>query len=115
MYWYNPTTRTSERVEAPSTDEQAIQMLAGHPDSATFVSEYNELRRSGTPIELALVLVGHEERLRHHDRMPVRLAEQERPRRRTRPRASGYELLVALRLREEGKLRQRVLSSVHHT
>jgi hypothetical protein len=20
MYWYNPTTRTSERVEAPSTD-----------------------------------------------------------------------------------------------
>jgi hypothetical protein len=29
MYWYNPKSRTSERVEAPSTDEQAIQMLAG--------------------------------------------------------------------------------------
>ena len=29
MYWYNPKSRTSERVEAPSTDEQAIRMLAG--------------------------------------------------------------------------------------
>jgi hypothetical protein len=37
MYWYNPTTRTSERVEAPSTDEQAIQMLAGTQDSAEFI------------------------------------------------------------------------------
>ena len=64
MYWYNPTTRTSERVEAPSTDEQAIQMLADTPESAEFVKEYLELRRSGIPIEQALVLVGHEFRLR---------------------------------------------------
>ncbi len=64
MYWYNPTTRTSERVQAPSTDEQAIQMLAGTQDSAEFIKEYFELRRSGTPIEQALVLVGHEFRLR---------------------------------------------------
>jgi hypothetical protein len=64
MYWYNPTTRTSERVQAPSTDEQAIQMLAGTPDSADFIEEYLELRRSGSPIEQALVLVGHEFRLR---------------------------------------------------
>ena len=64
MYWYNPTTRASERVEAPSTDEQAIQMLAGTQDSAEFVEEYCELRRSGTPIEQALVLVGHGFRLR---------------------------------------------------
>jgi hypothetical protein len=64
MYWYNPTTHTSERVEAPSTDELAIQMLAGTPDSAEFIKEYLELRRSGTPIEQALVLVGHEFRLR---------------------------------------------------
>ena len=28
MYWYNPKTRSSERVEAPSTDDQAIRMLA---------------------------------------------------------------------------------------
>jgi len=64
MYWYNPTIRTSERVDAPSIDEQAIQMLAGTPDSADFIAEYLELRRSGSPIEQALVLVGHEFRLR---------------------------------------------------
>jgi hypothetical protein len=65
MYWYNPTTRTSERVQAPSTDQQAIQMLAGTEDSAQFIKHYCELRRSGTPLEQALVLVGHEVRLRH--------------------------------------------------
>jgi hypothetical protein len=64
MYWYNPTTRTSERVQAPSTDEQAVQMLSGPPDSAEFIGGYLELRRSGSPIEQALVLVGHEFRLK---------------------------------------------------
>jgi hypothetical protein len=64
MYWYNPATRASERVVAPSTDEQAIQMLAGTQDSAQFIEHYRELRRTGTPIEQALVLVGHEFRLR---------------------------------------------------
>jgi hypothetical protein len=67
MYWYNPATRASERVEAPATDEQAIQMLAGgtqEEDSAEFIKEYRALRRWRVPIELALVLVGHEFRLR---------------------------------------------------
>jgi len=64
MYWYNPAARTSERVQAPSTDEQAVQVLAGTPGSAEFIGEYLELRRSGSPIEQALVLVGHEFRLR---------------------------------------------------
>ena len=103
MYWHNPKIRTSERVRVPSDDEEAIHMLAGHPDSATFVSEYAELRRLGTPIELALVSVGHEERLRQHQYMPVRLAERESPIRRARPSAIGYKLLLAVRLREEGK------------
>jgi hypothetical protein len=67
MYWYNPITRTSERVEAPSTDEQAIRMLAGTQDSGEFIKEYCKLRRSGTPMEQALVLVGHEFRLRQMD------------------------------------------------
>jgi hypothetical protein len=71
MYWYNPTTSASERVEAPSTDEQAIQMLSGTQDSAEFVKEYRKLRRLGAPIEQALVLVGHEFRLR---RLEYRLA-----------------------------------------
>jgi hypothetical protein len=59
MYWYNPTTQISERVVAPSTDEEAVDMLTGDLDSAEFVKEYNKLRDSGTPIEQALVLVGH--------------------------------------------------------
>ena len=64
MYWYNPATRTSERVAAPSNDEQAVRMLAGAQASAEFIKEYCELRRSETPSEQALVLVGHEFRLR---------------------------------------------------
>jgi hypothetical protein len=64
MYWYNPKTGTSESVAAPSTDEQAVRILTGDPDSAEFVKEYGKLRRSGTSIEQALVLVGHEFRLR---------------------------------------------------
>ena len=102
MYWYNPTTHASERVAAPPNDDEAVRMLAGHPDSARFVSGYAELRRSGAPIERALVLVGREERLREHEHAPVRLAWRERPRRK-RPSAEGYELLVARRLEEEGK------------
>jgi hypothetical protein len=108
MYWHNPTTRTSERVAAPTDDEGAIHMLAGHPASATFVSEYAELRCLGTPIERALVSVGHESRLSQHEYMPVRLARHDRPRRRRmRPSARGYELLLALRLREEGRDRKK--------
>lgn len=107
MYWYNPTTHASERVAAPANDDEAVRMLAGHPDSARFVSEYAELRRSGAPIERALVLVGHEERLREHELAPMRLAWRERPGRRTRPSAEGYELLMAQRLKEEGKDRRK--------
>jgi hypothetical protein len=64
MYWYNPTTHSSEKVSSPSSDSQAIQMLAGTQDSAECIKHYCELRRSETPIERALVLVGHEFRLR---------------------------------------------------
>ena len=110
MYWYNPTTRTSERVEAPLNDEQAIQMLAGDPASATFVSQYAKLRHSGMQIETALIIVGHEVRLRHHDHMTVRLAEH--PSGRMRPSATGYALLMALHLREEGKGKN-FLGSLH--
>ncbi len=102
MYWYNPKSRSSERVAAPSTDEEAIQMLAGHPDSATFVSEYAELRHSGMEIETALTLVGHAFRLRHNEHLQVQQASHERPSR-SRPRASGYELLLTVHLREEGR------------
>jgi hypothetical protein len=73
MYWYNPTTRVSERVAAPSNDEEAVNMLAGDTDSAEFVREYLKLRQSGAPIEQALILVGHEFRLRQPEyRMVLR-------------------------------------------
>ena len=101
MYWYDPTIHASVRVAAPSNDDEAIRMLTGHPDSARFVSGYAELRRAGMPIERALVLVGHEERLRKYERAPMRLAWRERTGR--RPGALGYELLVAQRLQEEGE------------
>jgi hypothetical protein len=67
VYWYNPTTGASERVAAPSTDEEAIDVLTGDADSAEFVEEYLKLRCSETPIEQALVLVGHEFRLRQSE------------------------------------------------
>ncbi len=67
MYWYNPTTGASERVAAPSTDEVAMEMLTGDAGSAEFVEEYLKLRSSDTPIEQALVLVGHEARLRRSE------------------------------------------------
>jgi hypothetical protein len=86
MYWYNPKTRSSERIPAPTTDEEAIEMLAGDPQSVTFVSEYARLRRSsGMEIESALILVGHEARLRHLGLVSTNAF---------RPRAVGYNLLV---------------------
>ena len=106
MYWYNPTIHASERVTAPDNDDEAVRMLAGNPDSARLVSEYAELRRSGAPIERALVLLGHEERLKEHELAPMRLAWRERPRM-SRPSAVGYELLVAQRLEEESKDRRK--------
>ena len=85
MYWYNPTSRISERVEAPATDEQAIEMLVGDLQSAAFVSDYARLRDSGMEIEQALILVGQEFRLRHLEVVSPNAF---------RPRAVGYDLLV---------------------
>ena len=85
MYWYNPTSRISERVEAPATDEEAIEMLVGDLQSAAFVSDYARLRDSGIEIEQALILVGHEVRLRHLELVSPNAF---------RPRAVGYDLLV---------------------
>jgi hypothetical protein len=102
MYWYNPKTRSSLRVAAPSTDTEAIQILAGHLDSTAFVTEYAQLRHSGMEIETALTMVGHQTRLRQHEHPPVRQASRERPSK-PRPRTAGYELLLAVRLQEEAR------------
>ena len=105
MYWYNHTTRTSEKAASSADDEEAVRMLAGHPDSAAFVTEYAELRRSGAPIERALVTLGHRERLRQHEHAALWLAPPDRPSK-PRPTALAHELLLAARLREQGEGRR---------
>jgi hypothetical protein len=94
VYWYNPKTRSSERVPAPTTDEKAIEILAGDVQSVAFVSEYARLRDSGMGKEQALIMVGHEARLRHMELVSPHAF---------RPHAVGYELLVGNRLREGGR------------
>ncbi len=76
MYWYNPTTRTSEKVDVPRTDEEAIEMLAGDADSAAFVSEFTRLRSLGMELEQTLIMVGHEGRLKHTVEASPRLARR---------------------------------------
>ena len=66
MYWYNPATRSEERIVAPATDPEATSMLGGHPDSAVFIAEYERRREEqGMEIEQALIFVGHHFRLQH--------------------------------------------------
>jgi hypothetical protein len=68
MHWYNPKSGQVETVPAPSTDEDALEMLSGHPDSGRFVESYVVLREEGLGVEQALVFVGHRfrmQRLRH--------------------------------------------------
>jgi hypothetical protein len=70
MHWYNPKVGKVEDVRAPSTDEEALEMLSGHPDSDGFVERYVVLREEGMSVEQALVFVGHRFRmfhLRHHN------------------------------------------------
>ena len=59
MRWYNPMTEKVEDVRAPSTDEEALEMLSGHPDSGRLVERYVVLREEGLGVEQALSFVGH--------------------------------------------------------
>ena len=63
MRWYNSEEGKVEHVRAPSTDEQALGMLSGHPDSGRFVERYVVLREEGLRVEQALVFVGHSQRM----------------------------------------------------
>ena len=63
MHWYNPKVGKLEEVREPSTDEEALEMLSGYPDSDRIVERYVVLREEGLGVEQALVFVGH--RLRH--------------------------------------------------
>jgi hypothetical protein len=71
MHWYNPKTMSVEDTLAPSTDEEALEMLHGDVNSGAFISEYEKLRQKGMDIEQAMIFVGHEFRLRHLEYQPV--------------------------------------------
>ncbi len=72
MHWYNPATRTVEDTPAPSTDEEALEMLRGDINSGAFMAEYERLRdEEGMGVEQAMIFVGHEFRLRHLRYQPV--------------------------------------------
>ena len=65
MDWYNPKEGKVEDVRVPSTDEEALEVLSGHPDSGRFVERYVVLREEGLGVEQALVFVGHRLRMHH--------------------------------------------------
>ena len=72
MHWYNPQSRTVENTAAPSTDQEALQMLRGDINSGAFMSEYERLRsEEGMGVEQAMTFVGHKFRLRHLRYQPV--------------------------------------------
>ena len=73
MHWYNPKTRSVEDIPAPSTDEEALEMLRGDINSGAFIrTEYERLREEEVMgVEQAMIFVGHEFRLRHLRYQPV--------------------------------------------
>ena len=72
MHWYNPKTRNVEDVPAPSTDEEAVEMLSGDPNSGAFAEKYIGLRKEGMGVEQAMIFVGHHWRMWHLRYQPVR-------------------------------------------
>jgi hypothetical protein len=61
MHWYDP--EEGEDVGAPSTDEEALDMLWGHPDSGRLVERYVVLREEGLGVEQAFLFVGRRLRM----------------------------------------------------
>ena len=72
MHWYNPKAREGEDVGSPTTDVEASEMRRGDLNSGAFMAEYERLRAGeGMEIEQAMILVGHEFRMRHLRYQPV--------------------------------------------
>jgi hypothetical protein len=65
MYWYNPKTRSTETIVAPTSDTEALPLLEGDLNTTAFVAEYEMLRETGMDVEQALIFTGHEFRLKH--------------------------------------------------
>jgi hypothetical protein len=64
MHWYNPKTRCTETIPAPTTDKGVLALLGGDLNTVAFVAEYERLRESGMGIDQALIFTGHEFRLK---------------------------------------------------
>ncbi len=71
MRWYNPRIRGVEDVPAPSTDEEAFEMLRGDINSGAFMAEYERLRGEGMDVEQAMLFVGHHFWMVHLRYQPV--------------------------------------------
>jgi hypothetical protein len=71
MHWYNPKSRGVEDVPAPITDEEALQMLRGDPNSWALEEQYVMLREEGMGVEQAMISVGHRCRMWHLRYQPV--------------------------------------------
>jgi hypothetical protein len=71
MHWYNPKTRGVEDVPAPITDEEALEMFRGDPNSWALEEHYVVLRKEGKGVEQAMILVGHHSRMWHLRYQPV--------------------------------------------
>jgi len=71
MHWYNPKTRSVEDVPAPSTDEEALGMLSGDPDSGALEEQYVMLREEGMGVEQAMIFVGNRWRMWRLRNQPV--------------------------------------------
>jgi hypothetical protein len=56
MHWHNRKRGDAEDVRATPNDEEALEMLSGHPDSDKFVESYVVLREEG--IRQALIFGG---------------------------------------------------------
>ena len=58
-------------MSAPSTDEEALGMLSGDPNSGVLVEQYVMLREEGMGVEQAMNFVGHHWRMWHLRYQPV--------------------------------------------
>ena len=58
-------------MSAPSTDEEALEMLRGDPNSGALVEHYVMLREEGMGVEKAMIVVGHNCMMWHLRFQPV--------------------------------------------
>ena len=68
--WYNPLRRVEEKVPAPMSDAQAIELLSGHPQSDEFIEEYRRWRATQTDVVRALILTGGAFYMEHQKGQP---------------------------------------------